>query len=246
VLGSLSNVVGYQSIKVLQETEFVDVTIQACGIRELGNTTIKLTRQQYENFSRYLETFNARLNQTKMREEALPLFREAVVELNKYGLLPKGMNIQQTQKLVSGGNLKIPHQMIGRHSITSGEDILNLFCFVYTKCHEAVNEGLLYAIAFSILLKHFYIGYFLCLLTQLNPFLFCNIVSLFPDNLITIGLFGIKRVQNSGWSQFLFFFTGLKIITELKFDDVEVEGAIYLGWAPMVGVITYPNNNVRV
>jgi hypothetical protein len=43
------------------------------------------------------------LNQTTTREEAAPLFKEVIVELNRYGLLPKRMSIKQAQKLVIGG-----------------------------------------------------------------------------------------------------------------------------------------------
>ena len=49
--------------------------------------------------------FRAKLNQTSTREEAIPIFKEAVVELDKYGLLPKGMDIRHAQELVTGGFL---------------------------------------------------------------------------------------------------------------------------------------------
>jgi len=44
--------------------------------------------------------FRARLNQTSTREEAVPIFNEAVVELDKYGLLPRRMSVERAQKLV--------------------------------------------------------------------------------------------------------------------------------------------------
>jgi hypothetical protein len=87
-------------VKASTDDDLVEVTTQACGIKGFGNTTVKLTREQYRNLEQYLVDFRARLNQTSTREEAIPIFKEAVVELNKYGLLPRGMTIEQALKLV--------------------------------------------------------------------------------------------------------------------------------------------------
>jgi hypothetical protein len=87
-------------VKASNDNDLVEVTTEACGIKGYGNTTVKLTRQQYQNLEQYLIEFRARLNQTTTREEAVPIFKEAVVELDKYGLLPKGMSIEIAQKLV--------------------------------------------------------------------------------------------------------------------------------------------------
>jgi len=88
-------------VRASQDDDLVEVTTQACGINGFGNTTVKLTREQYQNLEQYLIDFRARLNQTKTREEAVPIFKNAVVELDKYGLLPKGMSVEQVQKLVT-------------------------------------------------------------------------------------------------------------------------------------------------
>jgi hypothetical protein len=82
--------------------DLVEVTSQACGIQGFGNTTVKLTKQQYQNLEQYLVDFRTRLNQTTTRGEAVPIFKDAVVELNKYGLLPKGMSIRQAVDLTTG------------------------------------------------------------------------------------------------------------------------------------------------
>jgi hypothetical protein len=87
---------------IVQSTnnDLVEVTSQACGIQGFGNTTVKLTKQQYNDLEQYLVDFRAGLNQTTTREEAVPLFKDAVVELNKYGLLPKGMSVRAVQGLI--------------------------------------------------------------------------------------------------------------------------------------------------
>lgn len=87
--------------KASNDNDFIEMTTEACGINGFGNQTVKLTRQQYQNLEQYLIDFRARLNQTTTREEAVPIFKEAVVELNKYGLLPKEMSVENAKRLVT-------------------------------------------------------------------------------------------------------------------------------------------------
>jgi hypothetical protein len=100
-LGAESNW-SYKSIPMSVDAsdDLVEATSQACGIQGFGNATVKLTKEQYQNLEQYLVEFRARLNQTTTREEAIPIFKDAVVELNKYKLLPKGMSVEHAQKLV--------------------------------------------------------------------------------------------------------------------------------------------------
>ena len=87
-------------VKASTDDDLLEVTTQACGIQGYGDTTVKLTREQYQHLESYLVDFRARLNQTTTREEAVPIFKDAVVELDKYGLLPKGMSVERAQRLV--------------------------------------------------------------------------------------------------------------------------------------------------
>jgi len=89
-------------VKASNDNDFVEVSSQACGIQGYGDTSVKLTREQYQDLEQYLVDFRARLNQTTTKEEAIPIFKDAVLELNKYGLLPKGMSVKQAQRLVTG------------------------------------------------------------------------------------------------------------------------------------------------
>jgi hypothetical protein len=93
--------INFNIVKASNDNDLVEVTSQVCGIQGLGNTTVKLTKQQYQNLEQYLVSFRARLNQTTTSEEAIPIFKEAVAELHAYGLLPKGMSVEQVQKLVT-------------------------------------------------------------------------------------------------------------------------------------------------
>ena len=89
-------------VKAATDNNLIEVTTEAYGIKGFGNHTVKLTKQQNQNLEQYLVDFRERLNTTTTRKEAAPLFKEAVVELNKYGLLPKGMSVEHAQRLVTG------------------------------------------------------------------------------------------------------------------------------------------------
>ncbi len=110
-----------------QDDDLVEVTTQACGITGYGNTTVKLTREQYQNLEEYLVDFRARLNQTSTRDEAVPIFRDAVVELDKYGLLPKGMSVEQIQRLITRN--VVQKQKISRFLDTAVRHN-NIFCLI--------------------------------------------------------------------------------------------------------------------
>ncbi|MBN1280631.1 MAG: hypothetical protein JXA00_03180 [Candidatus Thermoplasmatota archaeon] len=92
--------INFNVVKAASDNDLIEVTSQACGIKGYGNTTVKLTGEQYKNLEQYLVEFRARLNRTTTREEAVPLFKEAVVNLNTYGLLPQGMSVEQAQDLI--------------------------------------------------------------------------------------------------------------------------------------------------
>jgi len=119
-------------VKTSTDNDLVEVTSQACGIQGFGNTTVKLTKQQYKDLEQYLVDFRTRLNQATTREEAVPLFKVAVVELNKYGLLPKGMSIEKAQKLVIGPQLSFSKLNNLRELLKNNRnnDATNYFCTV--------------------------------------------------------------------------------------------------------------------
>jgi hypothetical protein len=99
---AIASSINVNVVKASNNTDLVEVTTQACGIKGFGNTTVKLTRQQYHNLEKYLVEFRERLNKTTTRDEAVPIFNEAVVELNNYGLLPRGMSVKSAQTLICG------------------------------------------------------------------------------------------------------------------------------------------------
>ncbi|MBN1280361.1 MAG: hypothetical protein JXA00_01795 [Candidatus Thermoplasmatota archaeon] len=109
----------------------VEITVTAYGIRGIGDTSVHLSHQQYQGLQQYLGQFRERLNQTTTRQEAVPVFKEAVVELNEYGLLPKEMSVAQAQRLVTGQTLPtaLATQLLERTPVAFGENE-NVVCLL--------------------------------------------------------------------------------------------------------------------
>jgi len=130
---SVAPSINFTVVKASNDNDLVEVTTQACGIKGFGNTTVKLTRQQYQNLEQYLVEFRARLNQTSTREEAVPIFKEAVVELDRYGLLPSGMSVENANRFLAMrnqeyGNFETLNIFSKFSQASSG--VNNIFCFV--------------------------------------------------------------------------------------------------------------------
>jgi hypothetical protein len=138
--------INFTAVKASTDSDLVEVTTQACGIQGYGNTTVRLTKQQYQDLEQYLVEFRARLNQTSTRKEAVPIFKDAVVELNNYGLLPKGMSVEHAQRLVIGlyQNTNLI-KYLEKLSNTSEKSLLqegNKFCLIYGKDYgQTIFQG---------------------------------------------------------------------------------------------------------
>jgi len=191
--------INFTVVKASNDNNLVEVTTQACGIKGYGNTTMKLTRQQYQNLEQYLVDFRGRLNQTTTKEEVVPIFNEAVVELNKYGLLPKGMSVEKAQRLVTGlyQNTKLI-KYLEKLLNKSGKSLLqegNKLCLIYGKSKNntyfqgpvskaiynlLAMPAILYdsifdstdGIAFPLL---FFIAVFFLILAEINAYVFLKI-----------------------------------------------------------------------
>jgi hypothetical protein len=230
-LGAESNW-SYISIPMFEDTsdDLIEVTSQACGIQGFGNTMVKLTKQQYQNLEQYLVDFRERLNHTTTREQAVPIFKDAVAELNKYGLLPKGMSVEQAQRLVTMGNHL---QNTLKNMEKFNPSVINSYCLFTAIFNSSIDlnvftlfgywlasfggYGNLLAIIFGIIFVYF--GMF-------KPLRFMNQITDIGSVILffSIGLGGIKRGQLD--ISTVKGFTGLKIALSSK-----KVVAFYLGFA---------------
>jgi hypothetical protein len=128
-------------VKASTDDDLVEVTTQACGIQGYGNTTVKLTKEQYKNLEQYLVEFRARLNQTTTREEVIPIFKDAMVELDRYGLLG-GLSVERAQRLVTNSF----NQRIRTFNSLDLDPDANYFCLVAGKATMVRAWGPLFPI----------------------------------------------------------------------------------------------------
>ncbi|HVO72984.1 MAG TPA: hypothetical protein VMT35_03110 [Ignavibacteriaceae bacterium] len=215
-------------VKASNDNDLVEVTSQACGIKEFGNTTVKLTKQQYQNLEQYFVDFRARLNQTTTKDEAIPIFKDAVVELNKYGLLPKGMSIEKAQRLVTiEYRIPIAPNIVKKFTQNS----INYDCLFTADLYEAERTNIWSRIASW--LTQFYLPYtigplaiFFIVFGLVKPFGFNNEIdvygSLNATFFFSIGSGGIKN--GPIYISKVLGFTGLTI----KLNNTDT---FYLGFA---------------
>lgn len=230
--------VNFNVVKASMDDRLVDVTTQACGVKGFENTTVRLTLEQYQNLQHYLRDFTERLNQTTTREEAVPLFNEAVVELNKYKLLPRGMNVVQAQRLVTRTHQSatILQSFLARSRGSMANNSTNAFCLVagYSNNTELITLyqwmvfggltlicGALYSLPvvlyLMIMVVLVQIAVVLVGLGYLFPLALWGDIKIFGGHgfLFTLGLEGVKKWIGELHGK-INGFTGLKILLDLK------------------------------
>jgi hypothetical protein len=62
---------------------------------------ITSSEKPYVEAEKIFNELKLKLDKVTTKQEALVLINEAIVDLNKYGLLPKGMSVRQAQRLVT-------------------------------------------------------------------------------------------------------------------------------------------------
>jgi len=85
---------------VSKNSELVEITTEICGLGG-GRYTVQLTKEEAEEVDRLFENIRLQLDESTSREEAVEVFNEAVVELDKYNLL-SGLSIDQARRLILG------------------------------------------------------------------------------------------------------------------------------------------------
>jgi len=265
---TIAPTINFNVVKASTENEYVDVVSEACGMKGFGNATARLTRQQYEDLEMYLTDFSARLNQTTTKEDALLLFKEAVLELNKYGLLPRGMSVPQAQKLVTEAYRLQENSRLSnffQHSLNkmNNSNLDNAFCLVTGYLSDSLY---LQVVLWTLLWSLAYSNYYHLFLRELL-FLFFSLTlpfivfkQLFPVHLMTgitfrgqghlntYGLLGQKKWNGyliGGFSRTYGFNNPFGILGFTGFHIVSVSGwygpfnSYLIGSAVAVGVDEY-------
>jgi len=219
------------------DSELVEITVEVSGIDGVKPHTVSLTKEDADEVEK--DDIERRLDNVETREETVEIFNEAVVELDKYGLLG-GLSVKQVQRLVSKINLnlrfgKLVEEYFG--SEKEENDTSNRLCLVATKVQGSSICGSLRVFFFLERMAHMIA--FLLHLTQEQEFDILDILDfayffIFPFRLFStaivfnqypidwgaevleyfsIGLRGIKR--GGEWS-IMIGFSGLFITMYYK------------------------------
>ena len=121
----------------------VEFTTELCGL-DGGKQTVKLTQQQSEKVEELFDSIRQQLNETESREEAEEIFKDAVVELDKYGLLG-GLNVMQAQQIIIKGQMKLRAKGLVKKSFRNYSGSLesneNMLCSIIGETTETYVEG---------------------------------------------------------------------------------------------------------
>lgn len=219
--------ISFTVVKASNDNDLIEVTTQACGIKGFDNTTVTLTREQYAEVEKLFEDIEVKLKTVKTREEAQPIYNNAIRELNTYGLLPKGMSDEQVQKLVVDGYSKGQGFSIFEeisHKNRLQEYYNNFCCLVAGVVQDGFAEGILSMIGLIFLLLSVFpspfhintvlfglIGLVLTVISYIiltfSPLAIMQIISIISGNMILFGLGGLIHF-NEG---VLVGFNGIKI-----------------------------------
>ena len=201
------------------DSELVEFTTEICGLPGKEPQTVQLTPEQAEEVDRLFDEIKIKLDNTASREETVEIYNDAIVELDKLGLLG-GLSVEQAQMLIIEPyqhpliQKNIDKQMRRFPHILN--DSQNILCLISGKTNMTWYWGPNHIIYLAGLLFA-YIGY--GLLLYLKPIL----------GLLLIAL---------GWVAFLFFlfleeYSPLLVLNRIYLGD---NGIPATGWIHTIGL----------
>ena len=171
------------------DSELVEITTEVCGINGVTPNTVLLSKEDAEKVEQLFDSIRERLNATETREESEQIFKETVVELDKYGLLG-GLSIKQAQRLVTGKyhnsrTINLPEKSFKKRPLNFDENE-NVFCLIAGDAKNSLSFGTMPIVIASlglavlrlisiILIQEFFwvpLAYILLLLTYIFPDLY--------------------------------------------------------------------------
>jgi hypothetical protein len=129
------------------ESEMVKLEIE---VSDLGKKhTVSLTQQEADEVELLFDDIEQRLSEVETREEAELIFKEAIVELDRYGLLG-GLSVRQAQKLVTSGYKDEKVIEFLERNPDFLEDDENLFCVIVGNTDATDIYGLINNINYNL------------------------------------------------------------------------------------------------
>jgi hypothetical protein len=210
---------------VSRDSELVEITTEICGLGG-GKHTIQLTQEEAEELEQLIEYIEQKLDEVETREEAVEIFNDAVVKLDKYGLLG-GLSVKQAQNLITRDFQKNKLLPVFKNLVSrflESSDFENIFCLIFIDITKSNWIMLEINIPFLILLflsfTELPLGMLLYIYYRIGGIrIFDMIITIFNIysnsdtlNYYSLGSYGMKTGEVNGKKNLrLFGFTGLII-----------------------------------
>jgi len=224
---TIAPTINFNTVKASNDNDLIEVTTQACGIKGNGNTTVKLTGEQADEVDLLFECINSKLDNATSRVESVRILHEAIIELDRYGLLPQGMSVEQVQQLITGWNQNHNQRLLTRQQEIFPKCV-NAFCLLFMSATNDplappdsigvwISIGLLTIIGLPLVILLTLLGEInladtLSYFILFNPFKFMNFVFIGGYGLLTdFHSFGLKGAVQSDLDLWFLGYTGLKI-----------------------------------
>ena len=118
--------------RISVDSELVEFTTEVCGLNG-GKHTVSLSKEDALEVEQLIDDIERRLDKVETREEAEEIFKEAVLELDKFGLLG-GLSVGQVKQMVTVNfqNYKLLKFLETLYQKNKGtiDGNMNLLCFI--------------------------------------------------------------------------------------------------------------------
>jgi hypothetical protein len=84
------------------DSELEEITVQFYETDKTYNHTVMLTRGQIVELENLIDDFEIKIDNADNRLETEAIYKDTVVSLNDYGILPDGMSVEKAQRLITG------------------------------------------------------------------------------------------------------------------------------------------------
>ncbi|MFW6121072.1 MAG: hypothetical protein ACOC80_09275 [Petrotogales bacterium] len=202
--------------------EKVEFTAEVCGLNG-GKQTVQLTKAEAVEVEALFKSIREQLNNTETREEAEEIFKEAVVELDKYGLLG-GLSVEQAQRLATGRCrnpllIRLLDKIGARWKENSGKELINSFCLVFANIKDDIFNCEFNVFSLWVMFGPIISYRLACLLwlySQFKPFRVINVVAMVnlgvKFSVYSLGLLRFKNtIVKSNDIYMVIYFTGIII-----------------------------------
>ena len=136
LLSSFSSVVG----KVSSDDDLVEFDVEFCGLGK--KHTVRLTQQEADEVELLFDEIEQRVSKVETRDEAEEIFKDAVVELDKYGLLGI-LSIKQAQQLIVESTVRqnLLKRIDGKDVESLDDETENYFCLIVGHLSHMVSQN---------------------------------------------------------------------------------------------------------